>query len=319
MKILCSILAAVLCAFSTQTLAELKIVAIGDMPYGAADKSHPRFKRLIAEINKTGPDLVIHVGDILDGETLCISDVHKPLIGMLNTIQAPVVFTPGDNDWSDCNRDKAGGFNQLKRLTRLRDVYFPAPGQSLGAKPTKLSYEKGSKFVENVRWVKDDVHVLTLHVVGPNDARKLEGKKVSKSKAKKAFKARRKANLAWLQKSFQAAKDARAVVVALHADLFDYREGQGFYKGDQTWPESSPFKEIGDAIEREARAFGKPVLLIHGSGHEYTVSWPFWKTSPQLMAVEVFGEDEMHAVHVTVEDKPTRFNLRKIINHASDW
>jgi hypothetical protein len=29
---------------------------------------------------------------------------------------APAVFTPGDNDWTDCDRANNGGFNSLERL-----------------------------------------------------------------------------------------------------------------------------------------------------------------------------------------------------------
>jgi len=32
-------------------------------------------------------------------------------LGYLNALNAPAMFTPGDNDWTDCDRPPDGGFN----------------------------------------------------------------------------------------------------------------------------------------------------------------------------------------------------------------
>ena len=34
--------------------------------------------------------------------------------------RAPAIFTPGDNDWTDCDRPSNGGFNSLERLDHER-------------------------------------------------------------------------------------------------------------------------------------------------------------------------------------------------------
>ena len=37
------------------------------------------------------------------------------------------MFTPGDNDWTDCDSASNGGFNSLERLDHERQVFFSTP------------------------------------------------------------------------------------------------------------------------------------------------------------------------------------------------
>jgi hypothetical protein len=46
------------------------------------------------------------------------------------------MLTPGDNDWTDCDRPSNGGFNSLERLDHERQVFFSTPF-SLGAHPIR--------------------------------------------------------------------------------------------------------------------------------------------------------------------------------------
>jgi hypothetical protein len=74
------------------------------------------------------------------------------------------------------------------------------------------------------------------------------------------------AALAWLHESFMSAKSqsATAVVVAFQAD-------PGF---DSSTADVTPFKRLLDAVEDEAVGFRKPVLLIHGDLHRFTIDNP---------------------------------------------
>ena len=47
----------------------------------------------------------------------------------------PFIFTPGDNDWTDCGKASMGGFDPLERLAKVRALFFPAPGRTLGKRP----------------------------------------------------------------------------------------------------------------------------------------------------------------------------------------
>ena len=51
---------------------------------------------------------------------------------LVRLARAPAMFTPGDNDWTDCDRPANGGFNSLERLDHERQVFFSTT-YSLGA------------------------------------------------------------------------------------------------------------------------------------------------------------------------------------------
>ena len=67
----------------------------------------------------------------------------------------------------------------------------------------------------------------------------------------------------------------------------------------------------------EATAFGKPVLLVYGDSHVFRVWRPFPKTAANVMALEVFGDQDMHAVEVSVRpDAVDVFGFRPVTNPA---
>ena len=47
--------------------------------------------------------------------------------------------------------------------------------------------------------------------------------------------------------------------------------------------------------------FGRPVLLIYGDSHNLRDHTSFRERASQLVALEVFGTDQMHAVEVLVQ------------------
>lgn len=288
--------------------ADLRVIAMGDMPYGPPAKTYPLFEALIGEINGARPDLVIHVGDIRGGRTTCADAILDQQRVYMDQITAPVIYTPGDNEWTDCHRNSLGGFKPLERLAHLRQTFFDVPGRSLGAKPVKVFHQGHEGFPENTRLRMDDILIFTLHVVGSDDGESRED-----GVAKKVHKARRRANLAWLKESFRQADDAKAVIVAMHADMF---RGKGFKQKKQKWKGGGPYEHIGEALADAAEAFGKPVLLLYGDGHDYTVSQPLSKDVPNLAAIEVYGADQMHAVQITFKGAAPKMFIDKIANPA---
>lgn len=292
----------------TPATADLRVIAMGDMPYGPPAKIYPLFEALIGKINDAKPDLVIHVGDIRGGRTTCDDVILDQQRVYMDQIDAPVIYTPGDNEWTDCHRGSLGDFKPLERLSHLRKTFFDDPGQSLGAAPVKVFHQGQTGFPENTRLRMDDVLIFTLHVVGSDDGESREG-----GVSKKAHKARRRANIAWLKESFAQAEGAKAVIVAMHADMF---RGAGFKKKKQKWKGGSPYEQIGEALATAAVAFDGPVLLIYGDGHDYTVSRPLSKTLPNFAAVEVYGADQMHAVEITFKGEGPKMFFDKVTNPA---
>lgn len=292
------ILAAGLIAAATCAAAEpFTFVALGDAPYGKPEEVYPTYEALIGAINARKPALVIHVGDIKSGSTPCSDELLTQQLGYLNSFAAPVLYTPGDNEWTDCHREKAGKFDPLERLAYLRKSFFADPAKTLGSVKAEVASQAAAGYPENARMPMNDVMFVTVHVVGSNN-----NFEIRDAKAVEEFFARDAADLAWLTESFAAAKDAKALVIAMQADMFEF-DWNAF--DDETWLRHSGFGNLGPALVKEAAAFGKPVLLVYGDSHVFRAGRPFPTTAPNVLSLEVPGEEAMHAVEVTVDPSTT--------------
>ena len=153
-------------------MAPFAFALIGDMPYGAIREAP--FARLVAEINRDNDvDFVMHAGDIKAGSERCDDSLIQHRFGLYQTFQRAFVFTPGDNEWTDCHRVNNGQYNPLERLAFVRSVFFPQVGQTTGGqvRPVRSQAEGSAypEFVENVMFTKQSVMFATVHVVGSNN------------------------------------------------------------------------------------------------------------------------------------------------------
>src|SRR3977135_3965247 len=73
----------------------------GDMPYAKA-KDEPKIPALIADMNASDIAFSLYDGDIKDGSSKCTDDVFDRAITMFGQFKKPVVYIPGDNEWTDC-------------------------------------------------------------------------------------------------------------------------------------------------------------------------------------------------------------------------
>ena len=302
-----------LLAAAPVTAETFTFAAIGDMPYGDKSQSHPRLVSLITAINARKPAFTLHIGDFKSSRIPCSDAVFQEQLDFMNTFDQALVYTPGDNEWTDCHRAEAGKFDVLERLARLRTMFFSKP-RSLGKSPIPLERQGDQSpehrtFVENVRFARGGVQFVTLHVVGSNNGFEPRDRKT----AMETFD-RDEANIAWLRGTFANAKTdgAKAVVVAMQADMFEFDFG---HFGKDEHLAHSGFRNIAEALVAEAKAFLGPVLLIYGDSHNFRFHTPFRKRLPTLVALEVFGADQMHAVEVHVDTgDPAVFSFRPIWN-----
>lgn len=281
-------------------------VAIGDAPYRTpAHFTH--FDRLIGRINGITPAFTIHVGDVKSGAGRCDDAYFDRIHGMFATFEQPLVYTPGDNDWTDCHRSVSGGYDPLERLARLRRQFFPA-GASLGRRPMKLEQQsqdpKYAAYVENARWEKGGVLFATLHIVASNNNLQRDQAAVNE------YIARNAANLAWLSATFDAAVEtgAKAVVLAFQADPYFELEGQD--------DKRSGFADTLALLKARSLAYGKPVLVIHGDNHRLLIDKPLFFERQLVYNVTrlmVFGENDVQGVVVGVDpDDPDVFSFRTL-------
>jgi hypothetical protein len=275
-------------------------IAMGDMPYNIPT-DYLKVDRLIAEINRSKPAFTLHVGDIKSGSTLCSDEIFQKAFDQLATIEGALVFTPGDNEWTDCHRQNNGSYDPLERLTKIRTMFYPNKNRSLGKNPIAVESqatamaEQYSLFVENTRFTKNGVMFVMLHVIGSNN--NLEARD---SKAAMEFYARDKANIAWLDDSFKRAKDGgmKAIVVSMQGNLYDTRG-----EGNQI-PASSGYLQTIRAFERNSRSFDNPVLVIHGDEHRFVIDRMVdtkLKVIPHTTRLQVMGQKDVHGVRITVD------------------
>ena len=305
MKLLVQALAIVVlaAACAPQSPPTMRFIALGDAPYGDPKEVDPPYRSLIQNINQMAPPLVIHVGDTLGG-VRCDNALIDKLRGFMDDFDAPLLYTPGDNEWTDCHRDNAGSFDPLERLSYLRSTYFQT-GKTLGTDARTVETQSSQGYPENARLMMNNIGFITAHVVGSNNnfnPRDLD--------AVKEFMDRDRANIAWLNESFDAFADAEAIVVALHADMFV--PTSGFQNG---WWASSPFRGIGVTLGKRSSALKKPVLLLYGDSHQHKAFQPFPEHRPYLHAIEVYGHPGIKAIEIAIRpDARTPFEVSKVLN-----
>lgn len=276
-----------------------EFVAFGDMPY-RTPQDFPRFDRLIETINAVKPAFSIHIGDIKSSTEPCTDEYFRSMFGRFQRFEQPLVYTPGDNEWTDCHRERAGRYNPRERLDKLREIFFAAPGRSLGKTPMAVENQSTlmpvhAKYVENQRFWRNGVLFVLVHVVGSNNGFETTG-----LEAASEFFDRNKANVAWLDDGFRLAKEqgAKAMVVAMQANLSDIK--QKF----PAVPIASGYIDTLRAIDRGARLFTRPVLVVQGDDHEFEVDGfrgTDYKRVPNVWRLQVMGDQYVHAVTVTVD------------------
>jgi len=287
-------------------------VALGDLPYGAPQQTYPTYRRLIERINAVEPAFSIHVGDIKSGGTRCSDEEFMAQRSHFDRFAAPVVYTPGDNEWTDCHRRSNGGYEPQERLQRLRQLFFK-PGSSMGQRPMALQSQaqlmpEQAPFLENQRWLHEGVLFVTVHVVGSNNNLQSEVPGALTEHAR-----RDAANVAWIRAAFEHAGrvKAQALVIAMQANPL---LGRNLF---EDFPKSSGFRQsIGETLLPLAAASLVPVLLIHGDTHWHRMDQPFsLRGEPvrQLTRLEVPGGSDVRAWQVSVDlSSPQPFSARLI-------
>ena len=278
---------------------------MGDLPYFA--KSEAQFPSLVDSINAHDPDFVVHVGDI-KSYAPCTDSLLLTRFEALKSIDPPLVYVPGDNEWTDCHGGPPGVNDPLERLDALRTLFYPVPGRSLGGETIPLETQAANpdwaEFVEHQRWQKNGVLFATIHAVGSlNGLAWFEGRT---NLHDQEVDRRIAAATAWLHSSFEKARaeEASAVVIVTHAKLTPMMALNNQRHGSGDRPRSG-YEEIIDALVAESKAFAKPVLLVHGDGHTFRVDQPMTDskgvTLNNVVRLETYGGENVGWIEVTVD------------------
>jgi hypothetical protein len=253
------------------------VAFFGDVPYSTGDFA--RYDNMIRAINGNNVVFSAHLGDIgPPTSSTCTNAWVDRETARFDTLAQPLVYTPGDNEWTDCS-------DQLGRLSYLRSHVFRSTGtQSRGQNPMSVTSEANRGYPENARWSRGPVIFASLHVVGSRDNYSHQSE----------FAPRRAATVDWVTETFDQARseDREGVVLLAQADP----------NLDQQASESGriAYQSMFEAITNQTAFFSGEVLFIHGDGHTYKNQKPI-AGRPNLRRVEVEGDTKISYVRVHVE------------------
>ncbi len=295
--------------------APFTLAVYGDAPYGTspADTSElqatPAF---IADVN-ADPDVstVIHVGDIHSGKQYCTAAYNQSVAALWKTFADPLVYTPGDNEWTDCHKTGEGGGkyntatgtidpvldpatgrpvgyasgNPAANLDLVRRTFFPTPGRTLGSGTLRVlsqaqlpnrTHPEDAQYVENVLWAENGTLFVTINVPGGsnNDADPWYGAPTASQEQLDEAARRTAADLRWLDTAFALARTGgiSSVVVSTQADMWDV--------DGKTAAHVANYEPIVAGLASHTASFGKPVLLLVGDSHVYRSDDPLRQDAP---------------------------------------
>jgi hypothetical protein len=267
--------------------SRFEFALIGDVPYTAIHET--QYENMLAEINGEHVAFTVHDGDIKSGSTLCADAVYTTELARFERFQRPLIYTPGDNEWTDCHRANNGSYDPLERLTLLRSVLFADPATSHGVRELELTHQ-GPAYPENARWAYGRVTFATIHVVGSNN-------NLGRTPENDAeYAARNTANRAWLSETFDQATAAgnRGIMFVIQANPFEANTAV-----------PSGFDDFINTLRQETLAFDGQVVLVHGDTHTIRIDKPLLTDAgvriENFTRVETFGNPDAHWVRVSVD------------------
>lgn len=98
----------------------------GDVPY-SPEQVTSGVPSLVADMNRQKLAFTVHDGDIKAGGDRCDQPVYDQFEAFLNSLRAPALYTPGDNEWTDCDRPAAGAYDSEERLATWRRTRSSSP------------------------------------------------------------------------------------------------------------------------------------------------------------------------------------------------
>jgi hypothetical protein len=286
----------------------------GDMPY-ARNRDDPKIPALLDDMNgDRSLAFTVFDGDLKDGSTPCTDDQYTAAVERFDRLSAPAVYVPGDNEWTDCHRKAAGGYDNLERLAHLRRTMF-AGEMSFGRRRMRLTHQgaPGREYSENTRWSFGGVVFVGLDIPGSNNNTVSSEAECSDGSVRTAadcaadnaeYEARNKADIDWLRRSLAAARTqrARGVVVVIQADPgFDLPETAA---NERNLPAYDGYTGFLAALVEETRAFRGQVVLVHGDTHYFKLDQPLVDQAHLLAnftRLETFGSPNVDWVRVRVD------------------
>ena len=278
----CALLACA-CAASARSPEAFAFGVMGDVPY--SEREETAFLRMVERVNAQRLAFVVHIGDIKDGASPCTDALYARRKAQFDASRHPFIYTPGDNEWTDCRYGRGALADPIDRLARVRRVFFDTP-TSLGRRRIATAVQEA--YPENRLWMHGRVVFVTLNVPGSDNNVGYDAANDDEARERDA------ANARWLRRAVDEALagSAAALVVFIQANPWQTERQPRAY---------APFLAC---LTQAARRFAKPVLFVHGDTHTFRVDWPLVDASGPVANVtrlETYGSPFVGWVRVTVD------------------
>ena len=294
------------CAMQPPSPLVFSFAVLGDTPYGDAQEAP--YREMMRVIDRAPVAFTIHVGDFKSGSSgACSDELYRLRRSEFDASAHPFIYTPGDNEWTDCHRAALGAMDPIERLARLRQIFF-SDRWSLGRTRIETSAQdqcidpgpRGCRcpaHPENRFWSRAGVRFVTLNIPGSDN-------NIGRNAANDAeAHCRDEANALWLEQAVRASErsQTRALVIAFQADPWDSHKPAVY----------APFLR---QVQEAAKRLKKPVLLIHGDSHIQRIDTPFadsmGNTVLNITRLETFGSPFVGWMKVNVDpDHPEVFSF----------
>ncbi len=281
------------CSKKTQNIiSNFSFDVLGDTAYTTTFEAE-LIQLINNTINRENVRFVVHVGDIQSSPTglLVLPNALSTITeegltrarNILFSINKPLIYTPGDNDWADTVRPPINNPNPLGTLATIRRLFFtrtnvPFPFEVV-AQPQE--FPEFSEFVENRRWVLGNIVFVTVHTIGGDNGLASPSAEVRAESVRRIA-----ANQAWLERAFTVAAQlqSRGIVIFTQAAIDFANPSPGFRPMINLI--SAKAKEIGNA---------RQILFIYGDNHTFLVNKPLPGapvTPPALVPIPLFKQQE---------------------------
>lgn len=273
---------------------------MGDTQYNAREEQ--AFVEMLERMGREDLAFVVHVGDIMGGVE-CTDALYRRRRAEFDASAHPFIYTPGDNEWTDCRQRRRGARDPVERLARLREIFFP-DRWSLGRKRIETFAQdqciepdcRCGAVPENRFWSRGGVRFVTLSVPGSENNQGYDARSDEEARC------RNEANRRWLEQAVRASERSEtiALVILLQANPWDSKR--------------NTYRDLLRQVEAAWRRVRKPVLFVHGDSHNQRVDTPFTdslgNTLLGITRLETFGSPFIGWIRVSVDpDDPQVFGF----------
>ncbi|RLV58800.1 hypothetical protein D5018_15480 [Parashewanella curva] len=252
--------------FSASALSStIDFVVFGDTPYSKHEQTllkqpDGKFAQLLTQVKH---DFIVHIGDIKAGAQPCTNELLQTNFQLISQVSPkPFVYTPGDNEWTDCDRPSLKpSYDELERLEYVIE-HFAQHEVNLP------KFQRQTKQKENQVWEFDGVKFITLHVAGTNNGRdNILNSDVSK--ARRLTDRRDENNFEWLNQ--QLPQQQKAAVVFMQADIYQKPASRNACIAENN-QSCDGFKAYREKLNQLATSLDYPLMLAHGDTGEFCFS-----------------------------------------------